>query len=60
MNNTNNLYLNTNIKESCRDCTKRTSTCHAKCEDYRNFREALDAYNAKCKKIIMYNSSYRR
>lgn len=31
----------------CKGCEKRSAICHSVCEDYKIFREKLDAYNSK-------------
>lgn len=35
------------IENPCkRDCPRRSSTCHATCKDYKEYRQALDERNA--------------
>ena len=34
------------ILNPCKDCSRRHFKCHSECEDYKEFRQALDERNA--------------
>lgn len=37
-------------KMSCKDCEKRTPTCHCTCEEYKIAKQELDKFNEEVKK----------
>ena len=41
-----------NIYSPCKDCTKRSPTCHGNCKEYIDFRKEKDEYNAKKNAIV--------
>lgn len=53
--NTNIVYMNYDPnKHPCRNCTKRTATCHGECQEYKDFeanrpRTPRNMYNARGK-----------
>lgn len=36
----------TEPRKCCKDCENRTPSCHCTCEDYKEYRKALDERNA--------------
>ena len=34
-------------KVPCRDCDRRTMTCHGVCREYKEFQKANEAFNAE-------------
>lgn len=47
---------------TCKDCTKRTETCHVTCENYHKAREERDKLNEQKKKnhvIDLYRTGRR-
>lgn len=37
-------------RKCCKDCDKRTPECHCTCEDYKEYKKALDEHNAAVRK----------
>jgi len=44
------------IVAPCKDCKERSIGCHSKCEKYKEFKTANDAYNKKTRLAKMYRS----
>ena len=40
------------ITAPCKDCKDREPCCHAKCEKYKEYRDALDRENARHKEEL--------
>ena len=44
------------IRESpCYKCEKRFIECHASCEDYKAYKQAIDELKVQCRKIYLRN-----
>ena len=36
----------------CKNCNKRTTSCHSNCDDYASFKNKMDYHNVNSKKTI--------
>jgi len=51
----NRTYDYKNITNPCGNCTRRQLGCHGKCEDYKEWKSAMDEYNYAMKRHKHYD-----
>ena len=44
------MLLPSVLEAPCKECNDRYAGCHSKCQEYLNFRNALDEYNKEERK----------
>lgn len=54
-----NPLFNTKNDNPCYECENRNSTCHVRCEDYRNFCERKHKLKEKTKKQKLLDDFFR-